>query len=97
MLYATLKEWDAFVTITHACVLTNTLVGCNSDLWILQEFFILVEALPKLMLYGKYGTQRVVSRRNIAVVILYLSLTHSFMCLIFRIALTSMLYNLYIK
>ena len=39
---------------------------------------ILVKALPKLVLYRKYGTQKVVLKQNIALIVLYLSLTHSF-------------------
>ena len=50
-----------------------------------RKLSILVKALPKLMLYGKYGTQRVVLKQNIALsfALCYtLSFTHSF-CIIF--------------
>ena len=62
---------------------------------------IQVKALPWLVLYGKYGTQRVAFRQNIALgfascyiyiyIYIYLSLAHSFMCDVFHIALTAML------
>ena len=54
------------------------------------KFSILVKALPKLILYGKYGTQRVVLRRNIALGFAFVS--HPlFSCHTFHIALTAML------
>ena len=61
-----LKNEILFICITHACILMDMLA-----VWMVQyasrrKFSIPVKALPKLMLYIKYGTQRVVSRPNIA-------------------------------
>ena len=70
MLYETVKEQDNFVSITHACVLTDILVAIG---YIVARYaaygksYILVEALPKLMLYGNMALKEyMVSRQNIA-------------------------------
>ena len=66
-----------FVNITLVRILTAALrMTARSAAY--GKLSILVKALPKLMLYGKYGTQRVVLKQNIAPIVLYLSLTHSF-------------------
>ena len=61
----------------------------------------LVKALSKLMLhvYEKYDILRMITRRNVVLMlrlVLYLSLTHSFPCHIFHIALVAILSPLYI-
>ena len=80
MLYETVKEQDNFVSITHARVLMDTLVAIGYII-AYGKSYILVEAMPKLVLYGKYDTQRVVLRQNIVLgfaLWLYLFLTQSF-------------------
>ena len=53
------------------------------------------KALPKFLLYGKYGTQSVVSLQmkysTWLQLVLYLSLAHLFMCHIFHIERVAML------
>ena len=63
-----LKSRILFVYVTHAHVLMSMLVAlyiANSKICNLRKICMQVKTLPKLMLYGKYGTQRV-SRQNIA-------------------------------
>ena len=58
-----------------------------------KKFPVLVKALPKLMLYGKYGTQRVVLGQNIALGFAHAIFISSplFLYDIFCIALMAML------
>ena len=69
-----------FLNTTHVRVLTDVLVVLRiiARYAAYRKLSLLVKALPKLVLYGKYGTQRVVLKQNIALIVLYLSLTHSF-------------------
>ena len=69
-----------FLNTTHVRVLTDALVVLRiiARYAAYRKLSLLVKALPKLVLYGKYGTQRVVLKQNIALIVLYLSLTHSF-------------------
>ena len=53
MLYETLKEWDTFVSIAHARVLTNMLGITRYAAY--SKFSVPIKTLPKLMLHGKYG------------------------------------------
>ena len=57
-----------FDSITHACVHTDTLVYSSiiARYAAYRKFSIIGKTLPKLILYGKYGTQRMGSRKNIA-------------------------------
>ena len=60
-----LKNGILFVHMPHACILMDTLAVRKVQCAAYKKFFIQVIALPKLMLCGKYGTQRVVLRWNI--------------------------------
>ena len=58
-----------------------------------RNFSVPVKALPKLVLYGKYGTQSKVLKQNIALsfVLCYICLSPTLLCAISHIALAAML------
>ena len=81
--------------------LTNMLAVLTAHNAAYSKVSALVKALSKLMLhvYEKYDTLRMITRRNVVLMLrlmLYLSLTHSFPCHIFHIALVAILSPLYI-